>query len=121
MERPGISKGQNEKSYAPLRHKLFFACPTTDDEGTCGMIVHLMHAGTDRACGSPKCARDGLRKPSHRIRYAHRQLNSVEKFLNGEGTLIAAPQTHQDLNRMILGTRSTIDLLTEVFACVRML
>eukprot|EP00966_Prymnesium_polylepis_P014465 333799-Prymnesium_polylepis.1 len=22
-----------------------------------------MHAGTDRACGSPKCARDGLRNP----------------------------------------------------------
>jgi hypothetical protein len=113
VERPGISKGQNEK--------LFFACPTTDDEGTCGMIVHLMHAGTDRARGSPKCARGGLRKPSHRIRDAHRQLNSVKKILNGEGTLIAAPQTHQDLNRMILGTRSTIDLLTDVFARVRML
>eukprot|EP00966_Prymnesium_polylepis_P184530 4276904-Prymnesium_polylepis.1 len=62
------------------------------------------HRTTDRACGSPKCARDGLRKPSHRIRYAHRQLNAVEKIINGEGTLIAAPQTHQDLNRMILGT-----------------
>mmetsp|Transcript_42622 Transcript_42622/g.124919 ORF Transcript_42622/g.124919 Transcript_42622/m.124919 type:complete len:88 (-) Transcript_42622:36-299(-) len=58
---------------------------------------------------------------SHRIRYAHRQLNSVEKILSGAGTLIAAPQTHQDLNRTILGTRSTIDLLTDVFARVRML
>jgi hypothetical protein len=85
------------------------------------MIVHLMHAGTDRACGSPKCARDGLRKPSHRIRYAHRQLNSVEKILSGTGTLIAAPQTPQDLNRTILGTQSTIDLLTDVFARISML
>eukprot|EP00966_Prymnesium_polylepis_P293719 6783260-Prymnesium_polylepis.1 len=57
----------------------------------------------------------------NQIPYAHRQLNSVENILNGEGTLIAAPQTHQDLKRMIMGTRSTIDLLTDVFARVRML
>eukprot|EP00966_Prymnesium_polylepis_P006430 147451-Prymnesium_polylepis.1 len=100
---------------------MLFACPTADDEGTCWMLVHLMHAGTERARGSPKCARDGLRRPSHRIRYAHRQLSSIEKILSGEGTLIAAPQTRQDPNRMILGTKATIDLLTDVFARVRML
>ena len=49
------------------------------------------------------------------------QLNSVEKILNGAVTLIAAPQTHQDLHRTILGTRSTIDLVTDVFARISML
>ena len=83
------------------------------------MLVHLMHFGTARACGSPKCASDGLRKPAHRVRYALRQLRTMEKILDGGATLIAEPDSLQDQQRMIWGTYAMHWIAQDVIGLIR--
>ena len=83
------------------------------------MLVHLMHFGTARACGSPHCASDGLCRPSHRVRYALRQVRTIEKLLDGGATLIAAPACLGDTQRMIFGTYASHWIVRDVVRRIR--
>lgn len=113
MERPGVRKGGNENSHAALRLKQIYQC------GACGMLVHLMHAGTARECGSPECASDGLSRPSHRVRYMLRQLKAIERILEGRATLIAAPDARSDQQRVVWGTYARWWIIQEVIRLIR--
>ena len=109
---PGVGQGHNLKSHGTLTHGQYFPC------ASCGMLVNLKHEGTPRECGGPRCASDGLRRPSHRTRYALRQLEIVERLVDGESTLIATT-TRAELTRTVLGSQRTLRALRSVFERIR--